>query len=216
VSLRVAAAFHGFLRTGASMWWVARRLRRDGWAEVITPTFGYHLRSLDEHAAYAAQELRALAERHPDATIDVVSHSFGGVLTRATLARPEAPKVRRIVMFCPPNQGAQVAALLRSSLPVHHLGWDPLAQLLPGAPSALPTPDAEVGIIAGGAGDERGFNPWLSGDNDGTVRVEETHLPGEVDHVHVAVQHSVMIMSPKVLDLMVAFLHDGRFPPAAP
>lgn len=209
--LRIAAAFHGFLRTGASMWWVARRLRRAGWAEVLTPTFGYHLRSLDEHARIASEALQALVARYPEAELDLVTHSFGGVLARATLARPEAPRVRRLVMIGPPNQGAQAAALARSTFPVHRLGWDPLAQILPGAPAPLPVPPAEVGIIAGGLGHERGFNPWLGGDNDGTVRIDETHLPGEVDRVTVAVQHTVMLMSPMVLDHVVRFLDAGRF-----
>jgi hypothetical protein len=33
-------------------------------------------------------------------------------------------------------------------------------------------------VIAGGTGKPRGFNPWIPGDNDQTVAVEETILEG--------------------------------------
>lgn len=193
------------------MWWVARRLRRAGYEHVVMPTFGYHLRALDAHAEEGAIALRTLAEHWPGAEIDVVTHSFGGVLCRAALAQPMMPRVRRIVMLSPPNQGAMAAALARSTFPVHRLGWDPLGAILPGVPATLPAPPAEIGIIAGGTGTPRGLNPWLGGDNDGTVRVDETHLPGEVDRVLLPIQHTMLTISPTALDLVVRFLDTGRF-----
>lgn len=209
---RVAACFHGFLRTGASMWWAARRLRRAGYSDVVLPTFGYHLRPLDAHAAEAAAVLRGLAERYPDAELDLVTHSYGGILARATLARDDAPAVRRVVMLSPPNQGAAAAALVRDFVPVHKLGWDPLGQILPGVPSH-PAPPAEIGIVAGGLGTATGLNPLLGADNDGTVRVDETYLDGQKDHTVVPVHHSLLLLNPRTLDLVVEFLENGGFSP---
>ena len=150
---RVAACFHGFLRTGGSMLLVARALRRAGYADVALPTFGYHVAPLGTHAERAAAVLDALARRNPGATIDVVTHSYGGILARAALARQERPAVRRVVMLSPPNQGAVLAEHVRTMLPVHRLGWDPLHQLLPGVPARQPPPiGAEVGVLTGGTG----------------------------------------------------------------
>jgi pimeloyl-ACP methyl ester carboxylesterase len=208
---RVAVCLHGFLRTGAAMWWVARRLRADGYQAVQMPTFGYHLAPLATHAARAAELLAGIARRHPDARLDLVTHSYGGVLARAALARPEAPAVGRLVMLAPPNQGARWAGMVRGALPVHRLGWDPLGQVLPGVPCGHGVPAAEVGILAGGTGEVTGFNPWLGADNDGTVRVDETVLEGATAHRVLRVHHSMMPIAPLPLALTLRFLARGDF-----
>ena len=212
----VAACFHGFLRTGASMWWLARALRRAGYADVVLPTFGYHRGTLDLHAAAASRALASLAARFPGAPIDLVTHSFGGVLARATLAREDAPPVRRLVMLSPPNQGADRAAQVRRLLPVHHAGWDPLGQILPGVPARqvgppLAIPATEIGILTGGRSGQRGFSPFLDDDNDGTVRVEEARLDGASDFLVVPVRHPMMPLSPLARSQVLAFLATGRF-----
>jgi pimeloyl-ACP methyl ester carboxylesterase len=208
---RVAACFHGFFRSGAAMWWIARALRAAGYREVIQPTFGYHLRGIEANAAVAADSLRALQHRHPSATIDLVTHSYGGVLARATWAEHALPPLRRAVMICPPNRGAQAASLVRNAVPVHRFGWDPLAQVLPGAPASWPLPPGEVGILTGGTGTSRGLNPLLGEDNDGTVRVDEARLDGARDFLVLPIQHSMMILSPVAITRVMAFLRDGAF-----
>ena len=208
---RVAVCLHGFLRTGAAMWWVARRLKADGYASVQMPTFGYHLAPLATHAERTAALLALVASRHPGARIDLVTHSYGGVLARAALARPEAPAVGRIVMLAPPNRGARWAEMVRAALPVHRMGWDPLAQVLPGVPGRHGVPPAEIGVLAGGTGDAKGFNPWLGADNDGTVRVDETLLDGAAAHRVLRVHHSMMPIAPQPLGLALRFLARGDF-----
>lgn len=208
---RVAICFHGFLRSGAAMWWVARRLRAEGYAEVSTPTFGYHLRDIEANAAAAAAEVRALAERWPGAELHLVTHSYGGVLARVTWAQHELPSPTRSVLVSPPNQGAVAADLVRKVLPLHRTGWDPLGQVRPGVPARWPLPPGEVGILTGGTGTPRGMNPLLGDDNDGTVRVDEARHDGAVDFVVVPVHHSLTILSPAVLDRIVGFLAVGRF-----
>lgn len=190
---------------------VERALLQRGYVATTAPTFGYHLAPLEYHAARAAEALAAIRKAWPDAEIDVVTHSYGGILARAALAQPHAPEVRRIVMVSPPNQGARVAAAFRTWLPVHRAGWDPLAQFLPGAPGALPALTAEVGILTGGRGTVRGMNPWLGADNDGTIRVDEAHLDGAADFLVIPVQHSWMLFSPRALAQVHAFLDNGRF-----
>lgn len=207
---RVAACFHGFLRTGASMWWIARALERAGYADVALPTFGYHLLPLEAHAERAAAALADLHARHPDACIDIVTHSYGGILARAALAMSGAPAARRVVMLSPPNQGAMLAAQIRNLLPVHKVGWDPLGQLLPGVPATRPRCQACVGILTGGTGG-RGYSPWLGEDNDGKVRVDEALLEGAADFLVVPVRHSMMPFSPVARAQVLAFLETGRF-----
>lgn len=208
---RVAALLHGFLRTGASMLWVGRALRQAGYAHVLAPTFAYQFGTLDQHADRAARLLRAFADRHPDADLDLVTHSYGGVLARAALVRPDAPAVRRLVMLGPPNQGAQWAHHIRSKIPLHHTGWDPLGQFLPGVPASHPVPEVEFGILAGGRGTPRGYNPFLDGDNDGTVTVDEARLDGAADFHVIEVHHSFLPLAPASMRQVVRFLDEGRF-----
>ncbi len=208
---RIAVCLHGFLRTGASMWVIARALRRAGYGAVALPTFGYHLKPLVSHAERSVKLLNAIAERHPNASLDIVTHSYGGLLARATLASSSCPEVRRVVMLSPPNRGAELAAHVRRWLPVHRLGWDPLRQLLPGGPTALPAPArSEVGVLTGGTG-TRGFTPWLTEDNDGKVCVQEAKLTGSTDFLVIPVRHSLMPFSPTAIAQVLTFLEHGRF-----
>lgn len=193
------------------MWWVSRRLRAAGYADVALPTFGYHLRAIEDNAALAAAAVRALAARHPGARVDVVTHSYGGVLARVLWAQHEVPPPGRVVMISPPTRGAVAAAYARRALPVHHFGWDPFGQILPGVPEPWPLPPCEVGILTGGTGTTRGMNPVLGDDNDGTVRVDEARHEGAADFAVVSVQHSLTILAPRVLDRVVTFLERGKF-----
>lgn len=211
---RIAACLHGFLRTGLSMLPVKRHLLRAGWAEVQTPTFAYQAAPLSAHAARAAALLRAMSDAHGGQRVDLVTHSMGGLLARALLAE-EAP-IGRVVMLAPPNQGAWMAAQVRRILPVHHLGWDPLQPLLPGAPALLPhgAEGVDIGILTGGSGDDRGLIPFLPGDNDGRVRVEEAHLEGARELRLVPYGHATIMAREAVLALVVHFLREGCFPAA--
>lgn len=214
---RVAACFHGFLRTGLSMLPVRRHLLRAGWAQVITPTFVYQSAPLSAHGAHAARLIRALSDANGGRPVDLVTHSMGGLLARAVLA--EVAPVHRVVMLAPPNQGAWMAERVRRILPVHHLGWDPLAPLLPGAPSVLPEEieGVDIGILTGGTGDPRGLWPFVPGDNDGRVRVEEAHLAGARELRVVPYGHATIMARQAVLELVEGFLRQGRFPaPADP
>ena len=210
-SARVAVCFHGFLRTGAAMWWLSRRLRAAGFTDVALPTLGYHLRPIEENAALAAKVVRELVARHPSAELHLVTHSYGGVLARVAWCLHELPALKRGVMLSPPNNGAMMAEIARNVLPVHRTGWDPFAQMRPGVPAHWPLPPGEIGILTGGNGTARGMNPLLGEDNDGTVRVAEARHEGATDFLVVNVQHSMTILAPAVLDRVVRFLDTGRF-----
>ena len=212
VGPRVAVCFHGFLRTGVAMRPVRKRLLREGWRQVGLPTARYELRSLETLGSWAARRIREASTQVGGAAVDVVTHSMGGLVLRASLRH--RPPVRRVVMLSPPNRGAQMARQVRSMLPIHRLGWDPLHPLLPGSPSALPLPeDVEVGVLTGGRGG-RGYNPLLSGDNDGKVRVEEARLEGARAFTVVSARHAFIMAQAHVLDEVVHFLRFGEFCPA--
>ncbi|MBC8072930.1 MAG: hypothetical protein IAG13_31700, partial [Deltaproteobacteria bacterium] len=57
-------------------------------------------------------------------------------------------------------------------------------------------------------GDGRGWNPWLTGDDDGVVAVGEMGLPGVAPHV-VGGVHAMLQWRVAVLERAVAFLRAG-------
>lgn len=211
-AVRVAACFHGFLRTGMSMWPLRWGLHQRGWQHVALPTFVYQAAPFQVAADRASDLVQALSELHGGVPVDLVTHSMGGLLARAVLARG-AP-VGRVVMLAPPNQGAWMAERARELLPFHKLGWDPLAPLLPGAPATLPdgeqTP-VEIGILTGGLGDPRGLVPFVPDDNDGRVRVEEARLRGAKAFKLVPFGHATIMARPQVHALVARFLEAGSF-----
>lgn len=207
----VAVCFHGFLRTGAAMLPVRQRLLKAGYAYVRCPTMTYQFGPFEQHAERAARIIKEVSDRHGGAPVDVVSHSFGGLLTRGALLHE--PPIRRVVMLAPPNQGAHLAEQVRRFLPVHQLGWDPLHPLLPGMPDRLPVPrpPVEVGVITGGTGDQRGYSVLVPGDNDGKVSVEEAMVEGMRDFRVMPAGHTWVMATPSVLDQVVYFLDNGLF-----
>ena len=189
---------------------VRSRLQQSGWTRVDTPTWRYELSDLDVLGARAAAHIESLSADSSHAPVDIVSHSMGGLVTRAALRH--APPVGRIVMLAPPNQGARMAEAARTVLPFHRLGWDPLAPLLPGAPDDLPDgTDVEIGVLTGGRGHRHGYNPLLGGDNDGKVRVDEAALPGATDFLVLPAHHTFVMAWPAVLSQVVHFLQTGAF-----
>lgn len=193
------------------------RLGNEGWAHIHLPTARYELRTMDALGEWAAAHIARVSAAHGDVPVDIVTHSMGGLVLRAALAH--RPPVFRVVMLSPPNAGAELAAHMRRMLPVHHIGWDPLAPLQPGAPSSLPIPETpiEVGVLAGsrtgGEPGGKGYNPLLGADNDGKVRIDEAILAGQRAYRVVRAHHTFIMALPPVLDEVVHFMRHGTFSP---
>ena len=209
----VLFCLHGFLRTGPSMWWIAHQLKTLKYTQTYTPTFGLHLHSLQDNATSLHTQMQNALTESGATNIDVVTYSMGGLLLRALLTLyPETP-VQRVVMIAPPNQGAEMAELVRRWIPVHELGWDPLAPLLPNAPTQLDEPAAHipVGIIAGIKYNGTGYNPLLSEDNDGKVCLTETKLKRDHQWITVKGRHPSLILHPTPIHQTKHFLQHQRF-----
>jgi hypothetical protein len=153
-----------------------------------------------------ARDLRA--ER-----VHFIGHSLGGlVVYRALECNPDLPPGRVVFLGVP-----SVAS--RAAVGWHdRLAW---ASRLMGrcVTEELLSPHTrrwqssrELGVIAGtrpiGLGQ---FAARFEEDNDGTVCVPETRMPGASDLVTLPVSHMGMLMSAKVARETGTFLRDGRF-----
>jgi hypothetical protein len=162
---------HGLAHWRRTLWRLGDRLESCGWAVAdagyasVTEPFEQHVRSV-----------RAIAEGLVEdgaVSVSVVGHSLGGLIGRVAMAG-DWP-AGKLVQLGSPNQGSVVAERL-APFGLYRRIFGPCGQLLvPMRVASLPVPDCPILIVAGGTGGI-GFNPLLTGDNDGTVRVAETRL----------------------------------------
>jgi pimeloyl-ACP methyl ester carboxylesterase len=223
LSGRAVITLHGFGRSRDHMQPLGRYLREKGDLTWINVTYSSTRGSLDDHAATLAQVIDGLDGIE---AIDLVGHSLGNLVVRRYLGEGQAdepswqvdPRLRRMVMLGPPNNGARVATLIADLVSDSELArfitgpsaWQ-LARQWDDTHKLLATPDFEFGVIAGGAGDERGFNPLLPGDDDFIVRVEETRLVGACDFRCVGCRHGSLMRDPDVQRYVLSFLDTGCF-----
>lgn len=128
------------------------------------------------------------------------------------------PKLRRCVMIGPPNNGAARAQLWQDSTVGRELfslvlgeAGEQLGARFNEIKDHLAAPEGEFGIIAGGKGDADGWHDGIPGDDDGTVGVEETKVPGAADFAIVPVRHTWLVSDRRVQTMVYTFLKHGYF-----
>lgn len=203
---------HGILRSSKSMGRLRAALEKAGY--LVFP-FDYPSSQLriEEAAEYLHRALRSLDGVRP---IHFVVHSMGGLVLRAYWKKHRDPRIGRVVMLGVPNQGAVLADKLKG-LALYRALFGPAGVQLAGGKNAfiatLPVPDVPFGIIAGARGTPDGYNPIVPGDDDGTVSVASTRLPGAADFATVKCLHSFLMSHPTVIEYVLRFLKEGRFRP---
>jgi pimeloyl-ACP methyl ester carboxylesterase len=207
MSGRAVILLHGIFRSSHSLRWFGEQLAEDG---VLPITMDYPSTqvSIPEAAEYLHQVISHLdgIER-----IDLVTHSMGGLVVRAYLAKHADPRLHRLVMIATPNHGAEMADLLKRNWIFRGL-FGPSGQQLSteGLIATLPTPPFEFAVIAGARGTPTGWNRLIPGDDDGTVTVASTQLAGAVDFATVPTIHTFLIGEPEVVAMTRRFLNEGR------
>jgi pimeloyl-ACP methyl ester carboxylesterase len=203
---------HGIFRSKDSWGPMARGLRRAGY-EAAPVNYPSTRLPLEDHAE---QVERILDRAEHVSRVSFVCHSMGGIVARVLLGRRGAWRDRieanRLVMIATPNQGAEIAEhLSRLSAFAQFSGGPSLRQLFRDRIDAIPTPDIPFGTIAGSSGHERGYNPLLTGDDDMTVTVQSTRLPGAEDELVVRATHTFIMTHHEVVVAVLRYLKSGRF-----
>lgn len=194
------------------MWILARRLESAG---LRVENIGYPSRSrpIDGLADYVHEQL--VARGADDAgRLHFVTHSMGGIVARAYIARYQPPGLGRVVMLAPPNGGSEIVDKMGANWLFRSV-FGPAALDLgtvdTSAPKRLGPARFELGVIMG----SRSLNPvgsWmLDGPDDGTVSVESAKLEGMRDFVLVPASHTFIMIDRDVAERTIRFLRSGSF-----
>ena len=197
---------HGLWMVSPVMGYLGRAFRRLGHSTV---TFGYASRGhdLDYNAALLNRRIAAV----PSASIAIVAHSYGGVVSLRALNLSPNPRVQRVVLLGSPVAGSAAGRSLAQSRP-WRLALGRTASVWEEGPAVSVPRETAVGAIAGAR--PRGLSRFvtrLDGDNDGVVRIAETKIPGLADHLTMATSHSTMLVADDVARQAEYFIRHGRF-----
>src|SRR5580700_2015811 len=193
---------HGLWMPGDESLILRRRLAHD---------FALTLHSFRYSAAgttmsVVAARLESFVQQLEASELHFVGHSLGGLVIYRFLERfPEQPP-GRVVFLGTPCVASRAAQQAGRFAPVAHLmGLSVAEELL--------QPHARgLGIVAGTQ--PLGVGQLLANfeeDNDGTIAVSETRMPGMSAHIALPVSHLGMLLSARVALETGTFLSEGRF-----
>ncbi len=211
---------HGLWMTGLEFLWMAHGLRREGF-RVWTFRYPSVRSDLVANARRLAAFHQQITSREQDSTkTHLVGHSLGGLVIAQMLKDYPARVAHtgRVVALGTPFLGSTSAKVI-SGFP---LGSSVVGQCFPGATEAARLPetlpcdswalDLDLGVIAGtysfGVGR---LLRVFSAPNDGVVAVEETRLPGAVDHLTLPINHVSLTFSSRSIQQTGYFLAHGSF-----
>ncbi len=193
----VVVLVHGLLMVGPVMKPLEWRLKRAGFG-VVNWTYWTTRDNIELHGERLHRTLSQLDAGPTVSRIHLVTHSMGGIVTRAALARGKPAKLGRIVMLAPPNHGSYVARLLA---PVFGALLRPFRELSSAAGSyvrrAPGLEGVDFAVIAA---------RW-----DILVQRQSTHLNGERDHVVLNGFHTPLVWLASTADRVVKYLKTGSF-----
>lgn len=218
IAQHYVVAVHGLMRSTDSMQPLIESLSRE---ESITPAaFGYA--STRAPVSAHASALKEWVEKLPGSPrISFVGHSMGNIVVRRAIAmwqrdgdpKGVLPRLEKVVMLGPPNQGATIAKKLAGTGVFETLtgnsgkelgvAWDDLQQ-------QLAIPPCPFCIVAGDVSNQTLQNPLVEGVSDFVVSVDETRLPGATEHISVPVLHSFLPSDERVIAIVKQFLKDGH------
>ena len=204
---------HGLMRRKSSLNTLERTLGVHGF-DVANWDYLSTRQTISESAdaLYECYELNARYH----SKVHFVSHSLGGIVVRCMLKEHAVPKLGKIVMLGPPNQGSAVARTMLKG-PLKWVAGPPGQELQSKEylERLCAAPKTGVLIIAGTKSFDY-VNPvsYVSGvaleePNDGTVSVKETRLEGLPEPLQVKDSHTGLPNNPEVIKAVLDFLQDA-------
>ncbi|WP_267224863.1 esterase/lipase family protein [Dyella silvae] len=199
---------HGLWMRGFALLMLHRRMMEAGFR---VHRFDYMSVAATQERILGRLETRVHELAQEADKVHLVGHSLGGLLALQACADDLGLPAGRVVCLGSPLKGSAAArrfagmgrggeVLLGHNRELLEYGFERW-----GGPR-------EVGVVAGrlplGLGAVLG---QFGGDNDGTVAVDETCLPGIADHCVIETNHTGLLFSQEAARQVTQFLHQGRF-----
>lgn len=199
---------HGLWMTGFELGLIRRRLEADRGFRAVAFSYPSLSGSMSDHV----RSLIEFARAQKAAQLHFVGHSLGGLVILRALQLTDDLPPGRAVLLGTPLQGSRAAqGVARLPFGKAILGSAVHEECIEYTPREW-SGQREIGIIAGSMGMGLGrLFAHLNTDHDGTVLVEETHLPGARDHIVVSTSHTGLLFSAEVAEQAGNFLRTGRF-----
>jgi len=183
----------------------------------LAQEFSLELRSFRYSAASTAmsevtQGLDAFVRELGSSVVHFVGHSLGGLVIYRFLEHFPAQPAGNVVFLGTPCVGSRAAERAARFAPVAHLMGHSAAEELLQPHERRWSYARPLGIIAGTQ--PLGFGQLIAGfeeENDGTIAVSETRMPGATDTLVLPVSHLGMLLSARVAHETGLFLTQGRF-----
>jgi pimeloyl-ACP methyl ester carboxylesterase len=206
--MAVVVYVHGLWMPGEESVILRRRLAHE---------FSLELHSFRYSASSTAmgqivQRLDTFVRELRSSEVHFVGHSLGGLVIYRFLERFPAQPAGGVVFLGTPCVGSRAAERAARFAPVVHLMGQSVTHELLQAHERRWSHARPLGIIAGRQA--LGFGQLVAGfheDNDGTIAVSETRMPGATDHLVLPVSHLGMLLSARVAHETGLFLTAGHF-----
>ncbi len=197
---------HGLWMNGMEMYLLKRRLKAFGFQPW---TFRYATTRLSP--AETARHLNTFVEQVPAKPIHFVGHSLGGLIALKLFEDFPYQRPGRLVVLGTPYQGSETARRFIRLPCSRYLINRNMSELLEGIVPPWHG-DRDLGVIAGTL--NFGLGRLIGGivyAGDGTISVEETHIPQACDFINLPVSHMGLVFSKKVAAEVCHFLKHGIF-----
>src|SRR5262252_7472586 len=142
--------------------------------------------------------------------VHFVGHSLGGIVIHRFFERFPAQPPGSVVFLGTPCVASRAAERAGRFAPIAHLMGQSVAEELLKPHERRWTAGRPLGVIAGTQ--PLGLGQLLADfdeENDGTVAVSETRMPGATDHIELPVSHLTMLLSASVAHEIGVFLTQG-------
>lgn len=199
---------HGLWTSGFEFGVMGRRLRRDHGLEV--QVFEYS--SMRSDFLETSLRLGRSIDEIGALRVHVIAHSLGGAFVYRMLVETTPARLGNVVLLASPLAGCRAAEgvkrkpMLRPLIGPHAVGE------LAGRRTRQWPEQVPAGAIAGnrrlGTGQ---FFAHFQEENDGTVAVSETRIPGLTDHIVLPHSHMGMLLASDVAEQSAHFLRHSVF-----
>jgi len=179
---------HGYLCNRGLWWWMRKRLRSRNVA-VATINLEPPLADLNRLALQLGQRIDALLKETGAAKLVLITHSMGGLVSRAYLQANGAARVDRLLMLAAPTHGTYVARL---SFGANARQMRPQSRWLRSL-NAQPLPSVPI------------CNFWSCGDEI-LLPPDTAHMEGVPEIVFEDLGHMAMVFSSRVFQCLEAEL----------